>query len=146
MTYIMVDGWTSCAAEVCRIWSLVWYHLANYLFVRTEKERVKITPATPADLNVILPRVLLYFLIGLVYSIISPLILPFLCVYFSFGYVVYRHQVCASYNSIIRVTELVWMVFLLPTSCCIQIHESSGEHRTCYVPRMCFSFVKLAAP
>lgn len=92
MTYIMIDGWTSNAAEIFRLLPLLIYHLQNSR-VQTDKERVKVIPATPPQYNIVLSRVSLYFLIGLVYAIISPLILPFLCVYFALGYIVYRNQV-----------------------------------------------------
>lgn len=93
MTYIMIDGWTSIAAEVMRLWPLLWYHITSALFVRTDKERVKVIPATPADYFIVLPRLSLYILLGLVYAVISPLILPFLCVFFAFGFLIYRNQV-----------------------------------------------------
>ena len=92
MTYIMIDGWTSNAAEIFRLLPLLIYHLQNSR-VQTDKERVKVIPATPPQYNIVLSRVSLYFLLGLVYAIISPLILPFLCVYFALGYIVYRNQV-----------------------------------------------------
>lgn len=93
MTYIMIDGWTSIAAEVMRLFPLLGYHINSILFVRTDKERVKVIPATPAAYFIVLPRLSLYILLGLVYAVISPLILPFLCVYFAFGFLIYRNQV-----------------------------------------------------
>lgn len=92
MNYIMVDGWANNAAEICRLWPLFWYHVRNR-FVRTENDRVKILPASPPDYTVILTRLSLYFLLGLVYAVISPLILPFLVVFFVSGYLVYLNQV-----------------------------------------------------
>ncbi|KAG0587517.1 hypothetical protein KC19_2G170300 [Ceratodon purpureus] len=68
MTYIMVDGWANNAAEICRFWPLLWYH------------RMRILPASPPDYTVTLTRLSLYFLLGLVYAVISPLILIFLCI------------------------------------------------------------------
>lgn len=93
MSYIMVDGWSANAAEILRLWPLFWYHVSDFFFVRTEKDRVKILPASPPDYTVILTRLSLYFLLGLVYAVISPLILPFLVMFFAFGYLVYRNQV-----------------------------------------------------
>lgn len=54
---------------------------------------MKVIPATAAHYDTLLSRISLYFLLGLVYSAVSPLILPFICVYFGFGYIVYRNQV-----------------------------------------------------
>jgi hypothetical protein len=97
MTYIMLDGWTSIAAEVLRLFPLICYHITSAFLVKTDKERMKKIPATPAAYYIILPRLSLYFLLGLVYSVISPLILPFVCVYFAFGFLIYRNQVCTTH-------------------------------------------------
>ncbi|KAG0577950.1 hypothetical protein KC19_5G194100 [Ceratodon purpureus] len=98
MTFIMLDGWTSIAAEVLRLWPLIWYHITTTLFMRTAKERVKVIPATPASYFIVLPRLSLYILLGLVYAVISPLILPFICVFFAFGFLIYRNQVLNVYE------------------------------------------------
>lgn len=97
MTYILVDGWANTAAELLRIWPLLIYYIRNY-FMRNlirsyQKNRVKVLPVAPPDYTVLLTRLSLYFLLGLVYAVISPLILPFLCIYFAFAYVVQRNQV-----------------------------------------------------
>jgi calcium permeable stress-gated cation channel len=39
------------------------------------------------------PKVLLFNVLGFTFSIMAPLILPFLLVYFCLGYLVYRNQV-----------------------------------------------------
>jgi hypothetical protein len=108
MTYIMIDGWTSIAAEVMRLWPLLWYHISSMLFVRTDKERVKVIPATPAAYFIVLPRLSLYILLGLVYAVISPLILPFLCVFFAFGFIIYRNQVIYVYEPKYESSAAFW--------------------------------------
>jgi hypothetical protein len=58
------------------------------------------------------PRIQLYFLLGLVYATVTPLLLPFILVFFALAYIVYRHQV--KYNALlifslfINLTNL-WM-------------------------------------
>lgn len=95
MTYILVDGWANTGAEILRLCPLLRYHVAHVIFVQSEKDQMKILPASPPDHTVILDLLSLFFffLLGLVYAIISPLILPFLCIFFAFGYLVYRNQV-----------------------------------------------------
>lgn len=93
ITYIMVDGWSTLAAEVLRFWPLVFYHMKNIMLVKTEKDREKAMPAMTPQYNAVLPHLGLYFLLGLVYAIISPLILPFIIVFFAFGYIIFRNQV-----------------------------------------------------
>lgn len=111
MTFIMIDGWTSIAAEVLRLWPLIWYHITSVLFVRTDKERVKVIPATPPAYFIVLPRLSLYILLGLVYAVISPLILPFLCVFFAFGFLIYRNQVINVYEPEYESAASFWPSF-----------------------------------
>lgn len=93
ITYIMVDGWSTVAAEVLRLWALLLYHVKNVMVVKTEKDRNNAMAFTTPQYHALLPKLGLYFLLGLVYSIISPLILPFIIVFFAFGYIIYRNQV-----------------------------------------------------
>ena len=93
ITYIMVDGWSTVAAEALRLWAFLWYHLQNMVIVKTEKDRNNAMAFTTPQYNALLPKLGLYFLLGLVYAVISPLILPFIIVFFAFGYIIYRNQV-----------------------------------------------------
>jgi preprotein translocase subunit YajC len=40
-----------------------------------------------------LPSLQLYFLLGLVYAVVTPLLLPCIIIFFAFAFLVYRHQV-----------------------------------------------------
>lgn len=93
ITYIMVDGWSSVAADITRLFPLIKFYLKNTFLVMTELDLEE--AANPGSLNFSInePRIQLYFLLGLVYSVVTPLILPFIVVFFAFAYVIYRHQV-----------------------------------------------------
>lgn len=93
ITYIMVDGWSGPAGEILRFWPLVMYHIKNSFLVKTERDRLQATSPGTIELNRTLPQLELYFLMGLVYSVITPIIIPFIIVFLAFGFVVYRYQV-----------------------------------------------------
>lgn len=93
ITYIMVDGWASIAAEVVRLVPLIKFHFKNSFFVNTELDREEAMGLDSVNFDVAEPRIQLYFLLGLVYSVVTPLILPFIIVFFAFAYTIYRHQV-----------------------------------------------------
>lgn len=95
-TYIMVDGWSGLAFELTRLFPLVYFHARAAVFLRTEKDLDKATPAGNVCYETVFPQLGLYFLLGLVYATSSPLILPFLIFFFGFGYIIYRHQVVFS--------------------------------------------------
>lgn len=93
MTYIMVDGWSGVAAEVLRLKALVVFHIKNAFLVRTEHDREQAMDPGSLDFYNSEPRLQLYFLLGLVYAVVTPMLLPFIIVFFSLAYLVFRHQV-----------------------------------------------------
>jgi hypothetical protein len=96
ITYIMVDGWAGAAFEILRIQELIIYHIWNTFFIRTERDRTQAMSAGSICFSIALPQLELYFLMGLVYSVITPIILPFIAASFGIGFVIYRHQVKSS--------------------------------------------------
>jgi predicted membrane metal-binding protein len=96
ITYIMVDGWAGIASEILRLKPLVIFHLKNMFLVKTERDREKAMNPGSVDFPETLPSLQLYFLLGLVYAVITPILLPFILVFFALAYLVYRHQVSLS--------------------------------------------------
>lgn len=94
ITYIMVDGWSGIAAEILRLVPLIMFHLKNTFLVKTEQDREQAMDPGSLDFATSEPRIQLYFLLGLVYSVITPVLLPFIVVFFAFAYMIFRHQVC----------------------------------------------------
>nr|XP_043636908.1 CSC1-like protein At4g02900 [Erigeron canadensis] len=98
ITYVMVDGWSGVAAEIFRMVPLIIFHLKNAFLVKTEKDREEAMDPGCLSWAINEPRIQLYFLLGLVYSAITPIILPFIVVFFAFAYVVFRHQIINVYD------------------------------------------------
>lgn len=93
ITYVMVDGWSGIAAEILRLVPLVVFHLKNTFLVKTEKDREQAMDPGSLTWAISEPRIQLYFLLGLVYSTVTPILLPFIVVFFAFSFLVFRHQV-----------------------------------------------------
>uniref|UniRef100_A0A0D9WG68 CSC1/OSCA1-like 7TM region domain-containing protein n=1 Tax=Leersia perrieri TaxID=77586 RepID=A0A0D9WG68_9ORYZ len=98
VTYVMVDGWAGVAAEVLRLKALVMFHIKNAFLVRTERDREQAMDPGSLDFGTMEPRIQLYFLLGLVYAVVTPILLPFIIVFFSLAYLVFRHQIINVYN------------------------------------------------
>ncbi|KAI3449602.1 hypothetical protein Pfo_006267 [Paulownia fortunei] len=98
ITYIMVDGWAGIAAEILRLVPLIIFHLKNTFIVKTEEDREQAMDPGCINFASSEPRIQLYFLLGLVYSVITPFILPFIIVFFAFSYVIFRHQIINVYD------------------------------------------------
>ncbi|XP_027097205.1 CSC1-like protein At4g02900 [Coffea eugenioides] len=98
ITYIMVDGWAGIAAEILRLVPLVMFHLKNTFLVKTEQDREDAMDPGSINFATSEPRIQLYFLLGLVYSVVTPILLPFIIIFFAFAYVVFRHQIINVYD------------------------------------------------
>ncbi|XP_022756611.1 CSC1-like protein At1g32090 [Durio zibethinus] len=98
ITYIMVDGWAGIASEILRLKPLVIFHVKNMFLVKTERDRERAMDPGSVDYPETLPSLQLYFLLGIVYAVVTPILLPFILVFFAFAYLVYRHQIINVYN------------------------------------------------
>nr|GMC70600.1 CSC1-like protein At3g21620 [Ipomoea batatas] len=108
ITYIMVDGWAGVAGEILRLKPLVMFHLKNFFLVKTEKDREEAMDPGSLGFNTGEPQIQLYFLLGLVYAVVSPILLPFIIVFFTLAYVVYRHQIINVYNQEYESAAAFW--------------------------------------
>ncbi|XAR48447.1 hypothetical protein NMG60_11031269 [Bertholletia excelsa] len=94
MTYVLTSGWASLSAELMQLYALL-YNFFNK-FIRRKKNGPCYIP-TSFPYHTEIPRVLLLGFLGFTYSIMAPLILPFLLVYFMLAYLVYRNQILNTY-------------------------------------------------
>ncbi|PSS31514.1 CSC1-like protein [Actinidia chinensis var. chinensis] len=92
MTYVLTSGWASLSSEIMQPYML----LCNffYKFILRNKD----DPCTLSfPYHTEIPRVLLFGFLGFTYSLLAPLILPFLLVYFFLANLVYRNQIINVY-------------------------------------------------
>ncbi|KAJ7942587.1 calcium permeable stress-gated cation channel 1 [Quillaja saponaria] len=108
ITYIMVDGWAGIAGEILRLKPLVIFHLKNMFLVKTERDRERAMNPGSVDFKETLPSLQLYFLLGIVYAVVTPILLPFILVFFAFAYLVYRHQIINVYNQQYESVAAFW--------------------------------------
>ncbi|OIV96794.1 hypothetical protein TanjilG_18254 [Lupinus angustifolius] len=108
MTYIMVDGWAGIASEILRLKEMIIYHLKNMFIVKTERDREKAMDPGSVDYKETIPSLQLYFLLGIVYAVVSPVLLPFILIFFAFAYLVYRHQIINVYNQQYESAAAFW--------------------------------------
>lgn len=108
ITYVMIDGWASVAAEVLRVVPLILFHLKNTLLVKTEQDREEAMDPGFLDFPTYEPRIQLYFLLGLVYCVVAPILLPFIIVFFAFAYLIFRHQIINVYDRKYESSAAFW--------------------------------------
>lgn len=90
MTYILTNGLAGFSLEILQPGLLIWDSLKSCTCDR-EKGTNLYLYSLPYYRYV--PLVSLSILIGMVYSVVAPLLLPLLIVYFFLGYVVFVNQV-----------------------------------------------------
>ncbi|XP_019190677.1 PREDICTED: CSC1-like protein At1g32090 [Ipomoea nil] len=108
ITYIMVDGWAGIAGEILRLKPLVIFHLKNMFLVKTERDLEKAMNPGSVDFPETLPSLQLYFLLGIVYVVVTPILLPFILVFFALAYLVYRHQIINVYEQQYESAAAFW--------------------------------------
>lgn len=106
ITYVLTSGWASLSSEVMQLFGLIWNFIKRHI-LRWKDDPASV-PTFPYHTEV--PRVLLFGLLGFTCSILAPLILPFLLVYFFLGYVVYRNQIVNVYCSKYETGGQMWPI------------------------------------
>ncbi|KAG5384521.1 hypothetical protein IGI04_035991 [Brassica rapa subsp. trilocularis] len=87
-TYCFTSGWASLACEIMQPMALIWNLAAKS--ISTNKDESYETLRFPYHTEI--PRLLLFGLLGFTNSVIAPLILPFLLIYFFLAYLIYKNQ------------------------------------------------------
>ena len=88
-TYVLTSGWASLSSEVMQLFGLIWNFVRKYILRMKEDSDFILSFPYHTEL----PKVLLFGLLGFTCSVLAPLILPFLLLYFFLAYIVYQNQV-----------------------------------------------------
>ncbi|KAF3644011.1 CSC1-like protein RXW8 [Capsicum annuum] len=107
MTYVLTSGWASLSIELMQPFGLL-RNLFYRFILRNNDVTTYGTYTFPYHTEV--PRILLFGLFGFVYSTLCPLILPFLLVYFSLAYLVYRNQILNVYVTKYETGGTYWPI------------------------------------
>lgn len=109
ITYVLTSGWASLAIELIQICPLFWISFQRHI-LRCKDDSLAGPSSFPYHTET--PRILLFLFLGFTCSILSPLITPFLLVYFFMGYIVYKNQVSTSFR--FCLIEPLWSFLRLP--------------------------------
>ncbi|XP_070016057.1 CSC1-like protein RXW8 isoform X2 [Nicotiana sylvestris] len=107
MTYVLTSGWASLSVELIQPFGII-CRLFSRFILRNREQSSHGTLTFPYHTEV--PRILLFGLFGFAYAILAPLILPFLVVYFSIAYFVYRNQILNVYVTKYQTGGTYWPI------------------------------------
>lgn len=95
ITYVLTDGLSGFSLEIIQPGLVIWHFMKSYSFGLGTRKKPYLYSVPYYRF---IPFVSLSILIGMVYAVVSPLLLPFLIVYFFLGYVVYVNQIQDVYD------------------------------------------------
>lgn len=90
ITYILTDGLSGFSLEILQPGLLCWNLFKSHTYGRRKKKAPYVFSLPYFR---VLPVVCLSMLIGMIYAVVAPFLLPFLIGYFLLGYCVYINQV-----------------------------------------------------
>ncbi|KAF3667314.1 CSC1-like protein [Capsicum annuum] len=105
VTYILTNGLAGFSLEILQPGLLLWDALKSHTWDRGKKKRPYVYSLPYYR---IVPFVALCMLIGIVYAVVSPLLLPFLVGYFLLGYAVFINQIEDVYITTYETCGLYW--------------------------------------
>ncbi|BBH09301.1 early-responsive to dehydration stress protein ERD4 [Prunus dulcis] len=105
VTYILTDGLSGFSLEILQPGLLCWDAIKSCTYGRG-KEKTPYLYSLPYYR--IIPLVSLSVLIGIVYAVVAPLLLPFLIGYFLLGYAVFINQIEDVYETVYETCGQFW--------------------------------------
>ncbi|KAG0270416.1 hypothetical protein DFQ27_007568 [Actinomortierella ambigua] len=116
VTYAMLQGLTGPFLELLQIAPLVLNILFTKLLAKSPRQIWNIQGRLFAvNFGVVFPPQVLMFCIGILYSTMAPLILPFVSWYFAVYYFVYRHQFLYVYSQPVDSGGLIFPIAVKQT-------------------------------
>lgn len=105
MTYILTTGLSGFSLEILQSGLLIWDLVKSHTFGHGKKKEPYLYSLHYCR---VIPMVSLAVLIGMIYAVVAPLLLPFLIVYFFLGYVVYINQIQNVYETVYETWGKYW--------------------------------------
>ncbi|KAL3622604.1 hypothetical protein CASFOL_034015 [Castilleja foliolosa] len=105
MTYILTNGLSGFSLEILQAGLLTWDTIKSRMWDRGKKKQPYLYSLPYYR---IIPFVSLVILIGMVYAVVAPLLLPFLVGYFCLGYVVFVNQIQNVYTTTYETCGQYW--------------------------------------
>ncbi|GAA5824868.1 hypothetical protein JCM11251_005374 [Rhodosporidiobolus azoricus] len=92
VSYVMLAGLALLPLQLLELATVIPRAFFQMFMTRTPREHAELNAPTTVNLGVVYPQALLIWTVGLTYSIITPLILPFAAIYFGLAYLVYKYR------------------------------------------------------
>ncbi|CAI5974116.1 unnamed protein product [Closterium sp. NIES-65] len=112
LSYVMTST-IIFGVELLRLPLALFIYLFRVLFTGVAiADREKLWNQGGINYHIFFPYQNLVITIGLVYAVIAPIILPFVCFYSCIGYLVWKHQIMYVYSYPYQTGGLLWIKFV----------------------------------
>ncbi|KAF9086412.1 hypothetical protein BGX29_001419 [Mortierella sp. GBA35] len=109
INYVLLRGFTGPAMELLQVVPLLLNFFFTHLMAKSPRQIWDVQGRLESvNYGVLFPQQTLIFCIGIVYSTMAPLVLPFVMFYFTVYYFVYRHQFLYVYHQPIETGGLAF--------------------------------------
>ncbi|BGP55728.1 hypothetical protein JCM8202v2_003335 [Rhodotorula sphaerocarpa] len=92
VSYVMLAGLAITPLQLLELATVIPRMVYQLFYTKTPRDHATLNAPTSLNLGVVYPQALLIWTIGITYSIITPLILPFATLYFGLAYFVYKYR------------------------------------------------------
>ncbi|GAA5899660.1 hypothetical protein JCM8208_000621 [Rhodotorula glutinis] len=92
VSYVMLSGLAFMPLQLLELGTVIPRVFSQVFLTKTPRDHTELNAPAMVNLGVVYPQALLIWTMGMTYSIIVPLILPFATLYFGLAYLVYKYR------------------------------------------------------
>ncbi|GAA6025636.1 hypothetical protein JCM11491_007153, partial [Sporobolomyces phaffii] len=92
VAYVMLSGLGLMPVQLLELGTVIPRYFYQLFLTHTPRDYAELNAPSMVNLGVVYPQALLIWTLGLTYSIIMPVILPFATLYFGLAYLVYKYR------------------------------------------------------
>ncbi|KPV72603.1 uncharacterized protein RHOBADRAFT_29756 [Rhodotorula graminis WP1] len=92
VSYVMLSGLAFMPLQLLELGTVIPRVFSQVFLTKTPRDHAELNAPAMVNLGVVYPQALLIWTMGMTYSIIVPLILPFATLYFGLAYLVYKYR------------------------------------------------------
>ncbi|GAA5900728.1 uncharacterized protein JCM6883_004637 [Sporobolomyces salmoneus] len=92
VAYVMLSGLGLMPLQLLELGTVIPRYFYQIFLTKTPRDYAELNAPSMVNLGVVYPQALLIWTLGLTYSIIMPVILPFTTIYFGLAYLVYKYR------------------------------------------------------
>ncbi|KAH9606974.1 hypothetical protein KSS87_013749 [Heliosperma pusillum] len=110
IAYVVTSGWTSTSSYLFRTKQLIQSSLKKCCCCCSKKDNVNEYEVPSINYHKLIPKILFFGLLGITYFFLAPLMLPFLLVYLSIAYIVFKNQFINVYAPKFETAGKFWPI------------------------------------